>query len=153
MKIETVQRSAVDAVVAEVMAPFSEIGEKMGSAMESVGAALSASGAVPAGPAVAVYIDVDDETEWRVAVGFPVEPPLPELLGLEHMHLPGGASVVGTHEGPYDGLAASWQEVADYVAEGGLQAAAPPWESYLAAPPAVDDPNKWVTEIVWPVKG
>lgn len=151
MKIETVERDSVKAVVAEVTTPYAEIGEKMGATFESVGSALAASGAIPAGPPIAVYLDVEDESAWRVAVGFPVEPPLPELMGLEHMDLPGGSSIVGTHEGPYDGLAAAWEAVTEYMKEGGLEAAAPPWESYVASPPAVDDPNKWVTEIIWPV--
>lgn len=153
MKIETVQRDPIDAVVAEVTAPVAELGEKMGATFESVGSALTASGADPAGPPVAVFLNVDDESAWRVAVGFPVAPPLPELLGLEHMRLPGGTAVVGIHEGPYDGLAGSWEAVTEYVKEGGLQAAAPPWESYVASPPAVEDPNKWVTEIIFPVAG
>lgn len=151
MNIETIERDPVEAVVAEVTAPFAEIGERMGATFESVGSALTAAGCTPAGPPVSVWLDVEDESAWRVAVGFPVQPPLPELIGLEHMHLPGGISVVGTHEGPYDGLAAAWDAVTEHVKEGGLQAAAPPWEAYVAAPPAVEDPNKWVTEIIWPV--
>lgn len=153
MKIETVERDPVEAVVVEVMAPYAEIGDKMGATFESVGSALTASGADPAGPPVAVFLAFEDESAWRVAVGFPVAPPLPELMGLEHMSLPGGVCVVGTHEGSYDGLGAAWAAVTEYVKEGGLQAAAPPWESYVAAPPAVEDPSKWVTEIIWPVSG
>lgn len=153
MKIETIERDAADAVVAEVTAPYAEIGEKMGEAMERVGQALSAAAAIPAGPAIAVYLNVDDETEWRVAVGFPVEQPVPQLPDFEELHLPGGASVVGVHEGPYDGLAATWKAVADYVSDGGLQAASPPWESFVASPPEVENPQEWVTEIIWPVQG
>jgi effector-binding domain-containing protein len=153
MEIEVMERTSADAVVERITTPLAELGERMGAAYERLGERLAALGATPTGPPVAIYVNTDDESAWTIAVGFPLAPPLPVADDLEVLHLPGGLSVVARHQGAYEGLAGVWQEVTEYLSQEGLEATAPPWESYVAAPPAVARPEEWLTEVVMPVAG
>jgi len=67
--------------------------------------------------------------------------------------LPAGEVAATTHKGPFDGLEATYDALAAWIAEGGRVAGAGPWEVYLSDPQRVPDPLDWLTEVVWPLDG
>jgi effector-binding domain-containing protein len=58
---------------------------------------------------------------------------------------------VTTHLGPYDQLRAAYRALGLWLVEQGFKMAGPPWEFYWTDPGAEPDPNRWRTEIIWPV--
>ena len=65
--------------------------------------------------------------------------------------LPSGRAAVALHRGPYDGLAATYDAVAAWIAAEGHTAGDGPWEVYLSDPREVADPADLLTEVVWPI--
>jgi AraC family transcriptional regulator len=65
--------------------------------------------------------------------------------------LPGGRAAVAIHRGPYDGLAATYDALAAWIAAEGHTAGDGPWEVYLSDPSEVPDPADLLTEVVWPL--
>ena len=66
--------------------------------------------------------------------------------------LPAGPAAIAVHAGPYETLGDTyaameqWLEAnANYAANGG------PWELYITDPSAEPDPNRWLTEIIFPL--
>lgn len=66
--------------------------------------------------------------------------------------LPGGRAAVAMHTGPYDGLPATYDGLAAWIAAEGHTAGDGPWEVYLADPSRVADPADLQTEVVWPIE-
>lgn len=129
---------------------FSELPAFFDATLPAVWAAMQAQGLKPLGPPLARYWGMPGESV-DVEAGFPVA----GFSDTDDIHagsLPGGAAVVGMHIGPYDTMRASWQAVADLMAERGLSRRDDQcWEIYLSDPGAEPDPATWRTQIVQPV--
>jgi DNA-binding transcriptional MerR regulator/effector-binding domain-containing protein len=74
--------------------------------------------------------------------------------GLDVRELPGGACVALLHEGPYEELGRSYQQLLDYVHEKQLEVQLPTREVYLKGPGMIfrGNPKKYLTEIQMLVK-
>jgi effector-binding domain-containing protein len=59
--------------------------------------------------------------------------------------------VTGTHVGPYEALAQTYEQLTAWARAEGLPLAEGMWESYLSDPGAEPDPSTWRTLIVWPL--
>jgi effector-binding domain-containing protein len=70
---------------------------------------------------------------------------------VEPFELPGGRVVTGTHVGPYEALAQTYEQLVAWAGAEGLTLAEGMWESYLSDPGAEPDPSTWRTLIVWPL--
>lgn len=102
------------------------------------------------GPPFGFYPRLPTDTV-EVAAGFPVSAPVTPDGDVTPMELPGGPVITGIHVGPYDGLAATYQELTQWAAAEGLAVADHVWESYLTDPSAEPDSSKWRTLITWPL--
>lgn len=113
--------------------------------------ALAAEKASPTGPPRLVYHRMDEDS-WGIEACVPVaaEPSVKD--GLEFREFPGGKAATTLHEGPYDELGIAWQELRRWMATHGHVTAAPPFDVYLNDPGEVEDPAKYLTELVWPIK-
>jgi effector-binding domain-containing protein len=112
--------------------------------------AVEAQGAPITGPPFGFYPRMPDDTV-AVVVGFPVAEPIAADGDVEPFELPGGRVVTGTHVGPYEALARTYEQLVAWAGAEGLTLAEGMWESYLSDPGAEPDPSTWRTLIVWPL--
>lgn len=119
-------------------------------AMAAAAEALGARGLEPAGPPVALYQGMSGET-FDVTVGFPVPAGAAPSDDVIAAMLPGGATVEVIHEGSYDSLSDTYEELTTWFRTNGMIPPTTMWEEYLVGPDSEPDPGRWQTRIVYPV--
>lgn len=112
---------------------------------------LDRGGIEPAGPPRFVYHAMSDEA-WTVEACFPVAGASAAPDGLTLRRFEGGKAATAVHVGPYDELGMAYREVEVWIDKQSLKTANPPFDIYLNDPSEVQDPSKFETEIVWPVR-
>jgi len=146
-EIETLEPRPCVGVTTQIQ--LREIGDRIGELMPVV---MAAAGGAVAGPPYARWLAWDAEggtgtMELGVPTAGPVSPEGDAAAG----ELPGGRAVVCWHVGPYDGLANTWKQLGEWVAEKGLVTRGAPWEEYCSD--CVETPAAELrTRIVWPVE-
>ncbi|MFP7364662.1 hypothetical protein SFC07_02595 [Corynebacterium callunae] len=122
---------------------------------------LRLEGIEPAGPARSYYFgDISDTVD--ILIGFPVTPAQADNLRRGALSQSGGdiddvavhhfrdmKTMHARHEGPYEGLNETWEEIFDGVAETGckLPVNTIGWEEYIEGPAGVEDRKDLVTEV------
>lgn len=123
-----------------------------------IGDWLTAQGAEAAGPPFGRYHAFGPDTV-DVEIGFPVASRPPGVAPLASLpagdvgisELPGGPVARTVHRGPYDGLAATYDALHDWIhAQPGYDDGPGPWESYLDDVRQVDLAAAR-TEVIWPL--
>lgn len=73
--------------------------------------------------------------------------------GVKTRIFPGGSHACATHVGAYGGadFGSVYTAIGKWVPENGYSFARPPFEIYLVGPDNTDDPEKYVTEICFPI--
>jgi DNA-binding transcriptional MerR regulator len=94
----------------------------------------------------------DEEDLVDVEVGWPVDTRLHPPAPLEAVAYEPTRAIVYRHVGPYDALHEAYAVLERAMAAAGLTPTGPARESYETNPEEEPDPQKWVTEIVWPVE-
>ena len=125
-----------------------------------VSAALEDTGAIMVGPPFARYREFGPD-RVDVEIGAPIAAVPAGLAAIAETpdgvigasSLPAGEIAATVHEGPFDGLEATYDALAAWIAEQGRVAGMGPWEVYLTDPQRVPDPVDWLTEVVWPLDG
>ena len=138
------------AAVVRAEVPMEMLREVFDRGFRAVMEAAQSQGVAIAGPPFGYYPRMPGETV-AVLVGFPVADSINAEGGVEPFELPGGLAVTGTHVGPYEALAQTYEQLMSWTADAGLTLAEGMWESYLSDPRAEPDPNTWRTLIVWPL--
>jgi effector-binding domain-containing protein len=146
--VENVDPRPAAVVRAEV--PMAELREVFDRGFTDVMHAVQSQGVAIAGPPFGYYPRMPGETV-AVLVGFPVAHAITADGDVEPFELPGGPAVTGTHVGPYEALAQTYEQLMSWTADAGLTLAEGMWESYLSDPGVEPDPNTWRTLIVWPL--
>jgi len=108
--------------------------------LDEVWACLHAGGIVRGCPNVMLYLD--DVPHVEVGVLRTQDCPLTGRVVASS--LPAGRVAMTVHRGPYAGLGAAHQAVADHCAANGIELAGPRWEIYG---PHRDDPAELTTEV------
>jgi effector-binding domain-containing protein len=147
--VETVDRQHAAVVRAEV--PMADLPDVFDRGFTAVMRAVQSQGVAIVGPPFGYYPRMPGETV-AVLVGFPVALPITAAGDVEPFELPGGPAVTGTHVGPYETLAQTYDQLTAWTTAEGLSLAEGMWESYLSDPRAEPDPNTWRTRVVWPVE-
>ena len=105
-------------------------------------------GAIVASPAHALYHG-EPSTEADLEVGVTTEPLLEADGGVEVSELSGGRVARLIHEGSYDDLGASWEQLRRWITEAGHTPGEVVWEVYLTEPTPNADPVDMSTELNW----
>jgi effector-binding domain-containing protein len=150
-EFEVIELPAVHAAVVRREIRMDELPEFFGHAFQTVMEAATRQQVSVAGAPFGYYPRMPTDTV-EVAAGFPVATPITPEGEVEVLELPAGPAVVGMHVGPYDSLEQTYNELLAWVQGEGLETADLMWESYLSDPDAEPDPQKWQTQIVWPLR-
>lgn len=146
------------AVTVRVSAPTPSLGELFDLHLPNIADRIADLGGEPVGPPFARYHDFNAEAV-DVEIGIPVRAPVANLRSIEEAEpgevaaseLPGGRVAITVHRGSYDGLRATYERLAGWIAAEGLTPGAGPWESYIDDPTEVQDASQLRTEVVWPL--
>lgn len=127
-----------------------KLGPLMGELFGEVWGHIEAQGGHPAGAPFSIYHSIRED-EVDLESGMPVPEAMAGAGRIEAGELPGGRAVVVSHYGPYETLPRTHMDLYNWLQEQELEIRGPFWEVYLTDPAEEPDPNKWRTDIVWPV--
>lgn len=137
------------AVIALVV-PREEIRQVMGPGIGEVMAAVAAQGLSPTGPWFTYHRRVPGET-FDLEVGVPVAAAVRPTERVRPGRLPAARVARTVYHGDYEGLAAAWGELEQWIEQSGHGAATELWECYAVGPETSPDPARWRTELHRPL--
>ena len=112
---------------------------------------LAAGGGASTGRELVLY---HNPLQWYVGldleVCLPVDGAAAEALG--GRRLPGGAALQTVYRGPWDDIWQAYSALLARVARKGYEVCGPVREFYLVDERETDDPQRYVTQITWPVQ-
>jgi effector-binding domain-containing protein len=130
--------------------PRDDVTQALGQAFQAVREVLTRQGVQADGSPFARWHTFDDQVD--VEAGLMVKAPISPDGKVKPSELPGGPAVMAVHAGPYEGLKATYDALEAWVARAGRTASGAPWEIYLTDPSMEPDANKWLTEVIWPIR-
>jgi effector-binding domain-containing protein len=128
-----------------------DVTEALGRMYQAVGAAIAKQGIMANGAPFARYHDFGDRVDLEA--GLPVPSPIQAEGNVKPSQLPAGPAAIAVHAGPYETLASTYDAIGSWIERTGRQASGGPWEIYLTDPSTEPEPARWLTEIIWPLKG
>lgn len=128
-----------------------ELSSAVADRMGRVLACLGEAGARAAGPPFTRYHGMTGD-EVDVEVGLPVSEPVDGDDDVEAGRLPGGEVIATVHRGPYEGLTEAGKALDRWLEENGREARGPNWELYRVNAGTVDDPSRFETDVVKPIR-
>ena len=128
-----------------------ELGAMLSEILPEVWRYIRKNGVAPSGPPFTRYHGFDND---RVDIegGLPVPTPLAGEGRIVAGTLPGGPVATTVHLGPYDRLPDAHDALHVWIHEHNKNSAGPQWELYWTDPGLEPDPNKWKTELMWPIE-
>lgn len=128
------------------------IAKALSEMFPQVAAYAQQNGIAMAGAPYARYLSMKGEDEWVIEAGFPIAAAAAGSDGVTAETLPGGPAAFTLHAGPYDRLRDAHSAIHEWIEELKIEAAGPPWESYVTDPGQHPDPKDWKTEVYVPLK-
>lgn len=128
-----------------------ELGAILAEILPEVWRYMRNNGAAPSGPPFTRYHGFSED---RVDIegGLPVSVPLPGEGRISAGILPAGEVATTIHMGPYDRLPHAHDALHEWIEEHKKSSAGPQWEVYWTDPGLEPNPDKWKTELMWPIK-
>jgi effector-binding domain-containing protein len=111
-------------------------------------------GVMPDGPPFARYPNISNASAGApitVEAGVTLPRAVDGDGRVEMSELPGGECAVTEHIGPYDAMEPAYQALEAWMRANRRAPAGGPWEVYHSDPAQEPDPQKWRTEIFWPL--
>ena len=142
----TIAPQPAAAIHAEV--PLAELPNVFDQGYPAIAAAVAAAGRTIVAPPFGFYPRMPGETV-EVWLGFPIDAPIEATGEVQPFELPGGTAVVGEHVGPFDTLSETYEALAAWAADQGIELAGSVWETYVTDPSAEPDPSRWRTAVTW----
>ncbi len=151
--VRTVDHQHAIAVTDRVSAE--DYGAFLGDAYGRLWAGVASRGPVPAGPVGALYGSEVVDGPQPVTAYIPVAEPLPASpvpTDLELLELPAVTVAVAVHEGPYASIDDRYASLGAWVAYHAEPSTEPLREIYLVSYGETTDPERFRTEIQWPIR-
>jgi AraC family transcriptional regulator len=149
--IKTRKLSPRRTAVLRVSSSPDEVGAAFREALPEVADCVSRQGVGIDGPPFARFFDYGDEGADFEA-GFPVSAPVRAEGRVEPGELPGGRAAITVHRGAYEDLQRAHDALGEWVLAHDHDPAGPVWEVYVTGPQQHEDPARWETEVVWPLR-
>lgn len=150
--IEIVTLEPVTVAALRESVPMAEMTQFFDRAFHAVAEAVGRQGVPFAGPPVGVYFGTPTDTV-DVAAGFPLAGPFEPTGDVTTLTLPAGRAAQVVHVGSYDTMVGTYDRIAAWVREQGLDVDELMWETYLTEPTPDGDPSAMRTLITWPLRG
>ena len=139
-------------VIRRALVPAADLSQFFDQTYSNLWAAIEEPGLRVTGPPFALCHGMPGEM-IDIEAGFPADGTFRERDDLKAGVLPGCRAIVGTHVGPYEGLATTWTAMQEWGREQGLQRSGDSfWEIYLSDPGSEPDPGRWRTQLVQPIE-
>lgn len=130
--------------------PREEIRTVMGPAIGELMKAVTAQGVGPTGPWFTHHLQMNPRT-FDFEVSVPVKSAVTPVGRVVGGHLPAVTAARSIYRGPYEGLAAAWPELDQWIVSQGRTPGPSLRETYLVDPGTTPDPTKWQTELTRPL--
>lgn len=150
MEVELIKTPQQPTAVVHETVRLDALTEFFSRAFGQVAEAMQHQGLKAAGPPFALYFGEPRDTV-EVEAGFPVSRAVAPEGPVHQGQLPGGPVVHATHQGPYEALGKTYDELMQWMGSHGLKPHREMWEVYMTDPQHQPDPNDWRTEVYWPV--
>ncbi|GAB3865226.1 hypothetical protein GCM10029963_76970 [Micromonospora andamanensis] len=146
-------------MLVRTVVPVDRLMSAQGEALTALWSALRQSDIDPAGAPYVRYHTFGDDTDMEVGVPVTAPPASPTIGGVTAGTLPGGRSLVATHEGSHDRLNEAYGALQGAVRRDDLTEVGAAWEEYQwidlrrqPDPASWPAPDVWVTEVVLPIR-
>lgn len=126
------------------------LSEAIGRIFQAVREALTKQGMERDGAPFARYHTMDDTVDLEA--GVMVATPITADGAVKPGELPAGPAAIAVHAGPYETLSATYEAMERWLEATAHEPNGGPWELYITDPSAEPDPNKWLTEVIFPLK-
>lgn len=150
LDVELVRTPARPAAAVEATVGCEEVLDWYAGAMAELDAVVHA----PAGPAGGLYDNtLFTEDRGHALVYLPVAGPVPRVGRVRGVDLAAVELAVTVHQGTHDTIDVTYGQLGRWVSEHALVVAGPVHETYLVGPRDTPVPDRWRTQIGWPVFG
>jgi len=143
---QIVTTDAQQTAVIPFVIPRAEMPQVMGPAFQELMTVLREQGLTPTGPWVTYHRRLDPEV-FDFEVALPVATAVQASGLVRPGSVPAATVARAVLHGPYEGLAAAWGELEQWVERSGHRARGDFWERYVAGPESSSDPAQWRTEL------
>jgi effector-binding domain-containing protein len=124
--------------------------ESLGRIFQAVGGVIASQRVAATGPRFARWHSFGEVVDLEA--GLPVARQVVPEDAVVPSSLPGGPMAHAIHMGMYEGLEAVYEAISSWLQRSGRQPGEGPWESYTTDPLAEADPERWRTDIYWPLR-
>lgn len=128
--------------------PVTELRQHFGEVYGAIGGYLQSQGVESAGPAFAVYYNMD-MNDLDIEAGFVVPQPVPGRDKITAGEIPDGMFGVCHYIGPYSGVGDAYEQLTQFVAEQGYAPTGAAYEWYFDGPET--PPEETRTDAAFPV--
>ena len=144
------EQPAQPALVIKAHTPVQEMSTTLGRIYGTILQQMGAAQVAPAGPPYVAYFNMDMEN-LEIEAGLPVAQPVSGDGEVLAVTIPGGQAAVCEYIGPYDGIAAAYEALTQFVAQQGGEPSGVSYEFYLNDP-TENAPEDLQTRIMFPLK-
>lgn len=146
---ELVEQTAQPTLSIRFRAPAQELSAHFGRIYGQIITYLGQQGVAPAGPAFALYYNME-MADLDVEAGFPVARPVAGSGEIQAGTIPAGTYAICHYTGAYSGVAPAYDQLSTFVTKSGFEPLGPAYEWYLSDPST--PPAKMHTDITFPVR-
>jgi effector-binding domain-containing protein len=150
-EVSMTEAKATYAVAKRVKANMGEMETAMGDAFGKIMEVVGKSGVQMAGPPIAIWYEWESEVfDFDNAIPVANKVKVPD--GFQLIKTYAGKAITAQHMGNYNTTYFTWMALEAYLKANELEMNGAPWEQYITDPGSEPDPNKWITNLYWPVK-
>jgi effector-binding domain-containing protein len=152
VSIEVKELEAAKALTIKATTPSDEISAKLGELYPKIMSCILENEIEMTGPPFAIYHSWDPEGDTKLEAGVTVDKEAECEGDIEFVELPACKVATALHTGSYESIGPVYEAIQKYINEKGLKIKGAAWEVYLTDPNTEPDPNKYQTQVYFPVE-